>query len=190
MPSNALQLWRAKRAEELDQIAHAHLLIGGGGPGRRYATQQINQAYCVLLSSHFQGFCRDLHDEAINQLVNGVANQGMQGILRKVLQLGRKLDVGNPNGGNIGSDFNRFGLAFWDEVRNHDKRNDGRKAHLEDMNEWRNAVAHQDIDPAKLGGTLCLARIETWRGACNGLAQSFDRVMRCQIYLVTGITPW
>lgn len=48
----------------LGEIAAAHTAVGGQGSGRRYATQEINHAYAVLLSSQFQRFCRDLHTEA------------------------------------------------------------------------------------------------------------------------------
>lgn len=64
MASRALQKWQTVRAAELDQIADAHESVGGTQPGRRYATRQINHAYAMLLSSHVQGYCRDLHSEA------------------------------------------------------------------------------------------------------------------------------
>jgi len=48
----------------LDEIEAAHASVGGTGPGRRYATQQINQAYALLIASQFQGFCHDLHTES------------------------------------------------------------------------------------------------------------------------------
>jgi hypothetical protein len=53
MPSLALQEWSVQRAKALDEIEHAHRSVEGRGPGRRYLTQQINQAYAVLLSSQF-----------------------------------------------------------------------------------------------------------------------------------------
>ena len=56
MPSNSLRNWHSIRAIALDEIESAHRMVGGSGPGRRYATQQINQAYAMLLSSQFQGF--------------------------------------------------------------------------------------------------------------------------------------
>lgn len=64
VPSAALQTWKSTAKGALDEIAAAHAAVGGQGPGRRYATQEINHAYAVLLSSQFQRFCRDLHTEA------------------------------------------------------------------------------------------------------------------------------
>lgn len=57
------------RARALDEIEAAHASVGGTGPGRRYATQQSNQAYAMLLASQFQGFCRDLHTESVDQVM-------------------------------------------------------------------------------------------------------------------------
>src|SRR6202521_1860560 len=102
MPSLALQDWSARRAAALDEIEGAHRSVGGTGPGRRYATQQINQAYAVLLSSQFQAFCRNLHTECVNYLVAPVPSLDLRDMYRSGLVLNRKLDRGNPNPGNIG----------------------------------------------------------------------------------------
>ncbi|HQU43183.1 MAG TPA: hypothetical protein PK867_10240, partial [Pirellulales bacterium] len=88
MPSN-------ERRIALDELEAAHRSVGGTGRGRRYATQQINQAYAALLSSQFQGFCRDLHRECADYLV-----QSLTGVLARafgaLLGENRKLDRGNP----------------------------------------------------------------------------------------------
>jgi hypothetical protein len=112
MPSLALQDWSSRRAAALDEIEHAHRSVGGTGPGRRYLTQQINQAYVVLLSSQFQGFSRDLHEECVDHLGASVVSPVLSTTFRDNLRFGRKLDTGNPNRGNIGSDFNRLDCHF------------------------------------------------------------------------------
>jgi hypothetical protein len=63
---------------------------------------------------------------------------------------------------------------------------------LEELNLWRNAIAHQNFDPALLGGTtnLQLARVQCWRRGCNKLARSLDTVLRAYIQSVTGSNPW
>jgi hypothetical protein len=102
------------------------------------------------------------------------------------------LDRGNPNPGNIGSDFNRFGLAFWHEVDHQDSRNAARQVLLVELNEWRNAIAHQDFNPAVLGGStrLPLVQVKAWRNACHGLAIAFDTVMHDWLQSLTGTAPW
>src|SRR5271156_4930617 len=69
MPSHSLRWWSGQRSDALDEIANAHAQVGGTERGRRFATQQINHAYATLLSSQFQGFCRDLHSECVGHLV-------------------------------------------------------------------------------------------------------------------------
>src|SRR5262245_57711450 len=101
MPSLALQDWSGWRAAELDELEHAHRSVGGTGPGRRYLTQQINQAYAVLLLSQFQGFCRDLHAECVDHLAASVVSPMLLATFRDNLLFGRKLDSGNANVGNI-----------------------------------------------------------------------------------------
>src|SRR5487761_2241061 len=59
---------------------------------------------------------------------------------------------GNPNSGNLGSDFKRLGIDFWAEVKKLDARNADRLKRLDELNNWRNAIAHQHFDPARLGG--------------------------------------
>ena len=192
MPSGSLQAWGRVRQAALDELEAAHTRVGGTGRGRRYATQQINQAYAVLLSSQFQGYCRDLHSECADYFVQSVPAGLLRTALRNVLVQNRKLKTGNPNPGNIGEDYNRFGLSFWDEVKNLDLRNQARQNRLEDLNAWRNAIAHQDFDPAKLGGriVLRLQQVREWRNACNQLADAFDEVMRSQLQAVNGVSPW
>lgn len=192
MSSVSLEQWNNVRVLELDEIENAHRQVGGGGRGRRYATQQINHAYAVLLSSQFQGFCRDLHSECIYHIVRGTQQTELQRILRSELSANRKLDRGNPNPGNIGSDFNRLGVTFWPNVKSLDARNEQRMRLLEELNEWRNAIAHQDFDPVRLGSNpvLNLAKVQSWRRACASLAISFDKVMSDHLESLFGTHPW
>jgi hypothetical protein len=193
VPSTAFQDWSTVRAASLDEVENAHRSVGGTGPGRRYATQQINQAYAVLLSSHFQAFSRDLHTECVDHLVAPVVSMELRGMYRGSLVLNRKLDRGNPNSGNIGSDFGRLDLPFWPSVDAHRPQNPPRRALLDELNEWRNAIAHQDFAPAMLRGgrpALQLAQVQGWRRACEGLARSFDEVMYAHILGKTGTAPW
>jgi hypothetical protein len=115
----------------------------------------------------------------------------MQRVLRVRLLENRFLDRGNPNPGNIGSDFGRLGLNFWDEVYAESARNAARRKSLEDLNAWRNAIAHQDFDPTKLpSGSMGLAHVNAWRSGCSRLARSFDRVLRRHVATLVGSAPW
>jgi hypothetical protein len=191
MPSRSLEFWLRVRLRALDEIEQAHRGVGGTGPGRRHATQQINHAYAVLLSAQFQGFCRDLHGECADVLVQSITPASLQDAVKEALVWNRKLSTGNPNPGHIGSDFNRFKIRFWEDVRIRDARTDIRFHRLEELNRWRNAIAHQDFDRRILGRAfLRLERVRGWRSACEGLAISFDQVMWTHLHRLTGITPW
>lgn len=93
MPSRSLLTWRTTATAALNEMEAAHAAVGGTGRGRRYAIQQINQAYTVLLSSRFQRFCRDLHSEAVDHLASVIAPQLLSDIFRSRLmgepQIGR-----------------------------------------------------------------------------------------------------
>src|SRR5947209_3866120 len=132
MPSLSLEKWLAERGIALDDLENAHRLVRGSGSGARAVTQQINQAYAVLLSAQLQGFCRDLHSECADHLVMPVADPDLREMLRDNLLVGRKIDRGNPNPGHLGSDYNRFGLRFWALVDAHRPQNLTRKAALEE----------------------------------------------------------
>ena len=192
MPSNSLETWRTVRAKALNEIVAAHRMVGGTGRGRRFATQQLNHAFAMLLSSQFQGFCRDLHTECVDCLSDLAVNTVLKDVLHVEFSLFRKLDKGNPNPGNIGADFNRFGFVFWDELAQHDSANAARKSELELLNEWRNAIAHQDFNSPKLGGirTLHLSHVRRWRLVCDALTVSFDEVMRRRLTAIGGTMPW
>lgn len=187
MRSASLRRWLSSRRVELDRIAAAYGAVRGAGPGGRRATRQINQAYAVLLSAQFQGFCRDLHSECADLILESVEPPILRAAVRTEFSLARKLDRGNPNPGNIGADFDRLGLVFWEHVHRMDVRNRQRQRMLAELSEWRNAVAHQDFDRARLvPPSLTLQSIRRWRSACGGLARSFDRVIRNYVACIAG----
>jgi hypothetical protein len=193
MPSAAFQDWTTVRAAALNGIESAYRSIRRSGPGWWIATQQVNQFYAVMLSSHFQAFCRDLHTECAESLVAPVSPPDLRRALYINAMHGRRLDTGNPNAGNIGADFNRLSLEFWPAVDVDHPRNPRRKALLEELNGWRNAIAHQSFAPAMLKGgraVLPLSRVQGWRKACDGLARSFDTVLRGHLLTITGTVPW
>jgi len=191
MPSNSLLQWSGARTAALDEIEEAHADVGGTEPGRRYATQQINRAYAVLLSSEFQGFGRDLYSECVDHVVAATPAH-LQALLRAQFLWGQPFGRGNPQAGTIGSDFGRFGLPFWDEVYAVHAHNRRRRELLDELMVWRNAIAHNDFAPLGLGPdpALRLARVQSWRSALNGLCNGFDRVLRDHLTGVLGAAPW
>lgn len=191
MPSRSLNRWSGERAVALDEIENAHAMVGGTERGRRYATQQINYAYAALLSGHFQGFCRDLHSECIDHIVASLP-ANVRSFTRVDFTWNRSLSRGNPHPGAIGSDFNRLGIDFWADVDALHALNARRRALLQELINWRNAIAHQDFDPVAPGGpaTLHLGTVRGWRSAVNALAHSFDQVVYNYLHALFGSAPW
>jgi len=147
----------------------------------------------MLLASQFQGFCRDLHAEGVEHLIAVLAPAPALLILvRAEFTRGRQLDRGNAQPSSLGADFGRLGLNFWDELETHDPASVGWRNELDMLNEWRNAIAHQDFTSAKLVGimNLRLAQVGHWRGACRRLARAMDVVMRQHLQTFTGVSPW
>ena len=192
MASSSLARWRTSRAQQLDEIEAAHAAVGGTKRGRRWATREVNHAYTVMISSQFQGFCRDLHSESIDYIVSSVRPASLQNVLRAEFTLDRKLDRGNPNPGNVGSDYGRLGVSLWPRARARDSRTSIRMDRLEELSAWRNAIAHQDFAPKQPlePATITLKTVKQWRRSCNGLAGTFDRVMSAHVAKFTGTAPW
>ena len=192
MPSRAFTHWKGARLPELDQIEAHHRHVGGGGRGRRWVTQQLNDAYVLLLAAHFQGFCRDLHSEACDHVARSVRPATAQAVVKASLTHKRRLDLGNAQPESLKEDFGRFGIDLWNDLQAQNKRNDSRRRQLGDpdgLNAWRNAIIHQDFQ--KVGGkrpTLKAAR--KWRNACEQLAQQFDDRVRRAVQGSVGSSPW
>src|SRR5262245_10732952 len=102
MPSRSLDTWETTRQDALDEFERTIRSVGGRGRGRRLAVRQLTQAYALVLSAQFQGFCRELHNECVAVYVAGVQPPSAQPPLVAVFTLVRRLDSGNPNPGNLG----------------------------------------------------------------------------------------
>jgi hypothetical protein len=193
MPSTSYRQWRTIRAAALDEIADAHAAVGGTAPGRRYATQQINRAYTLLLASQFQGFCRDLHTACVMYILTVLApSPALRNLLWSELTRGRQLDRGNAQPSSLGADFGRFDMDLWNELEVHAPASLEWKTDLDSLNEWRNAIAHQDFTSPKLGGiiNLRLARVRQWRVSCGRLARAMDEALGRHLQSLTGTSPW
>lgn len=192
MPSDALIAWRTVRVPRLNNVEADCLHLAALYPADPDRVQEYVRSYAVLLSSELQGFCRDLHSECAKKVVASVGAVPLRTLLRSQCLYARKLDTGNPSVGNLGADFNRYGLDFWPAVLALGPAHAARRHRLAMLNAWRNAVAHHDYDPAELGGTttLTIPEVRAWRTDCDGFATAFDAVLRDQLFAATGAAPW
>jgi hypothetical protein len=96
---------------------------------------------------------------------------------------------------NIGADFGRFGFKVWDKVTEDRLPNADRKRKLDELLEWRNGIAHDDLARRHADGTLVPARMtmaacRAWRRALDNLAPSFDRAVADQVQNLGRPRPW
>ena len=193
MPSTAYRQWRTVRARALNEIARARDIAAGGAGGRRATNQQIIRSFALLLASHFQGFCRDLHTECVVHVLKVIApSPALEPLLRVELTRGRQLDHGNAQPSSLGADFSRLGISFWTALQAYDPAAATWKQDIALLNEWRNAIAHQDFTSPNLGGTinLRLVQVRQWRRSCGRLSRTIDTVLRHHLQTLTGTSPW
>ncbi len=184
MPSRSLSQWRADRMARLSQI-DAQCVACAAIPANPQLIDENCRAYILLLSAHFQGFCRDLYTECA-QIVASRVRLTLRVLVQEQFTARCQLDHGNPNIDNLKKDFGRFGLILRMAV--HDPANQLRLGHLNALNEWRNIAAHHGTVPP--AGLPSLATIQGWRDSCDGLANSLDDIMYNHLRRILRRRPW
>ena len=197
MPSTALNTWRNERAARITELLDAHAAVGGMGSGRRIGTTQLNWSMTLRLAGEFQGYARDLHDLAVEHLVQSLAQPGsaLASTLRINFAHSRDLDRGNAQPKSLTNDFRRLGFQLWPALQQKDQRAPKWNQSLEALNRARNAIAHaQDQKLRALateGYPIQLRTIKTWRSSLNSLARCMDVVVADSLALLLGTrAPW
>jgi hypothetical protein len=158
--------------------------LGLAPPNPRLAEENL-RGFVLLLSAHFQGFCRDLYTECA-QIVGGTMPPALQSMIQMQCTASLALDRGNPNRENLRRDFERFGAPLnWVAA---DPANHGRLQDLERLNGWRNVAAHYSVLPP--GGLPSHADLQNWWNSCDGIAIFLDGFMYNQLQAVLAIEPW
>jgi len=204
MPSAALTTWRSDRLVRLGRVeascqtlmppAYIFPTSGTTSPPPLPVlisplAEESLQGLVMLLSGHFQGFCRDLYTECA-QICAATVPLGLSDMVLAQFAAELKLDSMNPTVETIRKDFERFGFAF--DLAGADPTNPSRITHLGHLNHWRNAIAHQRAtSPSRHAPTpLTLANVQLWKAACDGLAGSLDGILAGKVLLILGIAPW
>jgi hypothetical protein len=197
VPSAALLKWQSERARRIAELLGAHAAVGGGGPGRRIGTLQINWSLTLRLAGEFQAYARDLHDLAVDHLVSEIAPQGtpLAGLLRTNLTKSRELDRGNAQPNSLANDFGRLGMQFWPALMARDSRTEELKKSLHALNRARNAIAHAEDHKitalAAEGFPMRLSTVKRWHRHLGILAGCMDVVVAESLAPLTGTrAPW
>ncbi len=185
MPSASLNHWATDRMRGLKEIDAQCAACGTATPANPPLIDENFRAFILLLSAHFQGFCRDLYTESA-QIVASRVRLTLRVLVQEQFTANRKLDHGNPNIENLKKDFGRFGLTL--RMAAHDPANHARLADLAQLNDWRNIAAHHGIVPPT--GLPSLPTIQGWKDSCNGLAISLDDIMYNHLRRILRRRPW
>jgi hypothetical protein len=184
MPSASLRQWQTNRMPRLQEVERqCAASLAAPAPNPHLIDENL-RGYVLLLSAHFQGFCRDLYTEGAQVIVARV-RVSLRFLTLSQFTAHRKLDHGNPNVENLRADFGRFGLALNLAA---DPANVPRLADLAALNRWRNVAAHQGTIPP--GIPLNLPALQGWRNSCDGLATALDQIMYNELRKILRRTPW
>jgi len=129
-----------------------------------------------------------LHTECADAVVRA-SPPSLRVVVDKNLLRDRRLDKGNPNPANIGADFGRFDISFWPILYMRTPQNESRRRALEELNDWRNAIAHQDFTQMSTTA-IQLQQVRRYRAACTALAREFDDAMYQYLHGLLGVIPW
>lgn len=193
--SKAFVAWQAGRAEQIDRMERVHREITGAGAGRRWESEHLNGAIIARIVAEFQGFARDLHDEATDHVVGclRITDPGLRALTRAAYNRGRALNSGNPTWNCLKDDFARFELRLQDDMDARYANSAKWRQRLDEVIFTRNAVVHADEDKltrCRADGRLTLHRARSWRSSLNAMAAGMDRVTGAHLALLTGVRPW
>jgi hypothetical protein len=186
MPSASFLQWQNQRMPRLRQLDVQCAASLGSVPPNASLSDENLRGYVVLLSAHFQGFCRDLYTEAA-QVIASKVRKRLQLLIQDQFTAHRALDHGNPNVHNIAKDFNRFGFGMKAEL-DADPANAARLQDLAALNTWRNVAAHQGTNLPP--GPFDLPSLRAWHTSCDGLATALDAIMYNQLRRLLRRAPW
>ena len=192
MPSASLGEWNGPRTAALDEVdTQCAVSIALLVPNPTLVEENL-RAYVLLVSAHFQRFCRGLFTECSQFVAMNVGSR-IEPLDQPLLTNKMALDHGNPNLANSNSDFNRFGFIL--DLPGAHPSNPTRIENLADLNKWRNAAAHHGNPPTKGKPPtiipLTLRSIRNWRNSCSGLAVSLDGIMYNHLrLLIRSPRPW
>src|SRR5436305_10946578 len=111
MPSASLLYWQKDRMPRLQQIEAQCAAVLAAVPANPLLIDETLRGYVLLLSAHFQGFCRDLYTECAQIVVLRV-RATLRVLIQGQFTAGLALDHGNPNVNNIKKDFERFDFTL------------------------------------------------------------------------------
>ncbi len=175
MASLALIKWqtfRMKSLNDFDDRQFAGEILGAA------LFDECLRSYVMLLSAHFQGFCRDLYTE-MSLRVASATSPNLTRAIQIQCDSDLKLNNRNADYATIKSDYERFGIDFDTALAPDEptrKLNKARRSKLHQLNQWRNYCAHYNDSHPTEAGTFGLAEVRDWKQACDEFVRELDRI--------------
>lgn len=152
----------------------------------------------MRMAAEFQGFARDLHDEAAEFLTLGATsgNQVLARVLRVGITAGRALNNRNATSSTLAEDFSRIGMIFWPAIKTQDPTSGPIwEADLGNLVKMRNAIAHDDraqmLKLEQAGFRLERVLMKRWHASLDSLAATMDDVVATYLGRTLGVAhPW
>ena len=185
MASTSLTFWTHSRTPSLNAIDAQCAASLTATPANPLLADENVRGFGLLLSAHFQGFCRDLYAEAA-QIIALKVRLTLRLLIQEQFMFRTALGHGNPNNDNIKADFGRFGFNL-DSAKS-DPANAPRLGHLAALNRWRNVAAHHGV--VTQDDTPSLADLRLWSESCHELAVSLDETVYSQLRTILRRKPW
>ena len=136
----ALGVWESERNVRLDELSRK---VTGDGDA---TSAQVGVLY-VALAAEFQGYCRDLHQECIDDLLDqmSVLPYRLRAAVALTLESGRALDLHNATAATVAKDFKTLDISPWESIQlRHKDQYRGWRETLDLVNSVRNAAAHSN----------------------------------------------
>ena len=181
--SQSLQRWQALRLPGLTAL---DAQVAACVPGTVLADENL-RGFVMLLSAHFQGFCRDLYTECVQAFVLNLPLH-TQTIVQKSWLTDIRLNKSNPTVETLRFDFARMGFDPQSRLAAN-LRVSLWLTNLGEMNAWRNYAAHHNSSPPSIG-PLTLVGVRTCHTACDGLATALDAELYTYLLVLLGVPPW
>ncbi|MCD0453116.1 hypothetical protein LO762_28620 [Actinocorallia sp. API 0066] len=188
MTSTVLTDWRDKRRARLEALWAVY--DDQTDPARR---AQIAQVLVVKLAAEFQGFARQLHDQAIAYMAASAAPDDPDLVILycHAMSADRALNRNNPGPDTLMRDFKRIDVTLWPAADSTYSRE--QRGQLRQMIDVRSAIVHDDQPKlARLvAGELDEARIKAWQNSLDTLAGEMDDEVGARLgAMFKGSKPW
>lgn len=184
--SKALVKWKRVQIPLLNELWAQYVVSSTMPPPATLADENL-RSYVVSLSGHLQEFCRGLHSESLQGLVDAIP-QHLRYATQQLCENGLRLVKDNVSFAALVADFNPFGFNLSAEL-NRDPANAILLTHLGMLNSARNFAAHRN---PKLPAAGALSSSETlrWESSCDKLAEALNDIMYNQMNKLLSTPPW